>query len=207
MRCRLLALALVVLAPSQASAEWQIKPFVGVAIAGATTLLDFEHAAGSPTRVFGVTSQLLGDVFGVEVDFGYAPGFFQSGGESAGQSVGCQTANTLCVVRSRVSTLTGNVVIAMPRRLTAYTLRPYFIGGVGLIHANSVLALGAPGVSETLPAIDVGGGVAGFLSKRIGLGWDVRHFRSVGKGDERGQSFGPEQLSFWRANMAVAIRY
>ncbi len=55
--------------------------------------------------------------------------------------------------------------------------------------------------------MDIGGGVTGFLSKRIGLGWDVRYFRSLGTGEERGQSFGPEQLSFWRANMAVAIRY
>jgi len=82
-----------------------------------------------------------------------------------------------------------------------------FVGGAGLMHASSELALGAPGVSSTLPAMDVGGGVTGFLSKRIGLGWDVRYFRSLGTGEERGQSFGPEQLSFWRANMSVAIRY
>jgi hypothetical protein len=58
-----------------------------------------------------------------------------------------------------------------------------------------------------LPAMDVGGGLAGFLSKRIGLGWDVRYFHSIGTGKEPFQSFGPEELSFWRANMAVAIRY
>jgi hypothetical protein len=195
-----------VLAPSQASAEWQIKPFFAVSFAGGTTLLDLENAAGSPTRVYGVAGQLLGDVFGVEGDFGYSPGFFQAGA-SSGQDVGCLAPNTLCVVRSAVTTLTGNLVIAMPRRLTAYTLRPYFVGGAGMMHANSELALGVPLVSSTLPAIDVGGGVAGFLSKRVGLGWDVRYFRSIGTGGEIFQSFGPEQLSFWRAGMAVAIRY
>jgi hypothetical protein len=207
MRCRLLAVALLVLAPSHASAEWQIKPFFGGSFGGGTTFLDFENAAGSPTRVWGVSGQRIGEVFGVEGDFGYAPGFFQSGGDSGGQSVGCQASTTLCVVRSSVKTLTGNVVIAVPRRLTTYTLRPYFVGGAGLMHASSELALGAPGVSGTLPAMDVGGGLTGFLSKRIGLGWDVRYFRSVGMGEERGQSFGREQLSFWRANMSVAIRY
>ncbi len=55
-----------------------------------------------------------------------------------------------------------------------------------------------------LPAIDLGGGVTGFLSDRIGVSWDVRHFRSVG-GKTRGLSFGREQLSFWRANMALVI--
>ena len=203
MRRRLLALALFALAPSPASAEWQIKPFFGVSFGGATTLLDFENAAGSANRVYGVNGQLLGEVFGVEGDFGFGPDFFQS---SADSGLPCQT-NTLCVVHSSVRTLTGNVVIAVPRRLTTYTLRPYFVGGAGIMHASSELALGAPGISSTLPAMDVGGGVTGFLSKRIGLGWDVRYFRSLGTGQERGQSFGPEQLSFWRANMALAIRY
>jgi hypothetical protein len=201
-------MALLVLAPSPASAEWQIKPFFGVSFGGGTTLIDVENAAGSPTRVFGVTGQLLGEVFGVEGDFGHTPGFFQSGGDSGGQSVGCQASNTPCVLHSAVTTLTGNLVIAMPRRLTTYTLRPYFVGGGGLMHARSEPAFGVPvGVSSTLPAMDVGGGLAGFLSKRIGLGWDVRYFRSLGTGTEPFQSFGPEQLSFWRANMAIAIRY
>jgi hypothetical protein len=201
----LLAVALLVLAPAHAFAEWQVKPFFGGTFRGSTTFLDFENAVGSPTFVFGASAQRLGEVFGLEGDFGVAPGFF-SGGEGS-QAIGCQASGTLCVVHSSVRTLTGNVVIAVPRRLTTYTLRPYFVGGAGIMHASSELALGAPGISSTLPALDLGGGVTGFLSKRIGLGWDVRYFRSLGTGEERGQSFGPEQLSFWRANMAVAIRY
>jgi hypothetical protein len=34
----------------------------------------------------------------------------------------------------------------------------------------------------------------------------VRHFQSFG-GEERGLSTGKEQISFWRATMAVALRY
>jgi hypothetical protein len=204
-RRRLLAVALLVLTPARASAEWQFKPFFGVSFGGGTTLLDLENAAGSANRVYGLSGQLLGEVFGVEGDFGFAPGFF-SGGEGD-QAVGCQAPSTLCVVHSSVRTFTGNVLIAVPRRLTTYTLRPYFVGGAGIMHASSEQAFGVIPVSSTLPVIDVGGGLTGFLSKRIGLGWDVRYFRSLGTGEERGQSFGPEQLSFWRANMAVAIRY
>jgi hypothetical protein len=207
MRRRLLALALLVLAPAPASAEWQIKPFFGGSFAGYTTFIDLEDAAGHPNKVFGVSGLRLGEVFGVEGDFGWAPGFFQSGEDSGANVPPCQTAATRCVVGSSVKTLTGNVVIAVPRRLTAYTLRPYFVGGAGLVHARSEPAFGVLRVSSTLPVMDVGGGVTGFLTKRIGVGWDVRYFRSLGTGEERGQSFGPEQLSFWRANMAVAIRY
>jgi hypothetical protein len=204
-RCRLLAVVLLVLAPVQASAEWQIKPFFGVSFGGGTTLLDPENAAGSANRVYGISGLLLGEVFGVEGDFGFAPGFF-SGGEGT-QTVGCQAADTRCVLNSSVRTLTGNVVIAVPRRLTTYTLRPYFVGGAGIMHASSEQTFGILPLSSTMPAMDVGGGVTGFLSKRVGVGWEVRYFHSIGTRQDPFQSFGPEELSFWRANMAVAIRY
>ena len=56
--------------------------------------------------------------------------------------------------------------------------------------------------------MDVGGGVNGFLSERVGLSWEARYFRSVGGKPLRGFSVdpGPEQLSFWRASMALVIR-
>jgi hypothetical protein len=57
-----------------------------------------------------------------------------------------------------------------------------------------------------MAAIDVGGGVTGFVSERIGVTWDLRHFGSVG-GKLEGVSIGTEQLSFWRANMALVIRF
>ena len=156
-------------------------------------MIDLEDATGRLNRAVGVSGVLLGEVLGVEADVGYAPAFFQAGNQSL-------------VVASHATTFTGNVVVAVPQRLTRYTLRPYVVGGAGLMHATSALLL-VPVVSATLPAMDVGGGATGFLSRRIGLGWDVRYFRSVGTGQERGQSSGPEQLSFWRVNMAIAIRY
>ena len=51
-----------------------------------------------------------------------------------------------------------------------------------------------------------GGGATGFLNDRVGLSWEVRHFRSF-NGQAHGNSLGNEQLSFWRANMAVTFRY
>jgi len=63
-------------------------------------------------------------------------------------------------------------------------------------------------VSTSLPAIDVGGGATGFLTERVGLSWDIRYFRTVsGKAEGNGLSVGAEQLSFWRASMALAIRF
>ena len=49
--------------------------------------------------VIGGNGALLGDVFGIEADFAWAPGFFQSGDEPL-------------VRGNSVTTLTGNAIIA-----------------------------------------------------------------------------------------------
>jgi hypothetical protein len=188
-----LALAFLLLGPTPAGAEWQLRPFLGVTFGGGTTFFDLERAAGKPNLVLGFNGQLLGEVIGIDADLGYGPGFFQRGGQHL-------------VTRSSATTLTGNVVVALPRRLTEFTLRPYFVGGAGMVQAYINDSSQILKVSSTLPAVDLGGGVTGFLSDRIGLSWDVRHFRSFG-GKARGMSIGREQLSFWRANMALVFRY
>jgi hypothetical protein len=195
MRPSLPALALLLVLPGSASAEWQIRPFFGVTFAGGTTFVDSEQAAGHPKLAIGVNGVLLGENIGVEGDFGRTPGFFQTGGQRL-------------VLGSSATTLTGNIVIALPRRLTQYTLRPYFVGGAGLMRVRIDHALEALNVASTLPAIDVGAGATGFLNDRVGLSWDMRYFRSIsGKAAGQGLSVGAEQLSFWRANMALAIRF
>ncbi len=44
---------------------------------GKTTFFDLEQAAGNPNLVLGFNGVLLGELFGVEADLGYAPGFFR----------------------------------------------------------------------------------------------------------------------------------
>jgi hypothetical protein len=193
MRIAVLALTLLLMRPAPARAEWQLRPFLGVTFGGRTTYFGVEQAAGDPNLVIGFNSVLLGELIGIDADVGYAPGFFQSGGQHL-------------VTRSSATTLTGNIVVALPRRLTEFTLRPYFVGGAGVVQARINDPSKVLSVSSTLPAVDLGGGVTGFLSDRIGVSWDVRHFRSFG-GKARNLSFGREQLSFWRANMALVFRY
>jgi hypothetical protein len=180
----------------RASAEWQIKPFFGITFGGGTTFVDYEHAVGHSNVAIGVSGLLLGDVFGVEADFGHQPGFFERG----------PRPEQPLVTNSSTSTLTGNIVVALPRRLAEYALRPYFVGGAGALFVHMDDGLENPYISRSLKAMDLGGGVTGFLTDRIGLSWDVRYFRSIDRTFESGLSIGSEQLSFWRANMAVAIR-
>lgn len=197
MRVELLVLVLLLAPAARASAEWQIKPFVGTTFAGDSTyFLDSEGSAGNRHLVVGLNGTLLGEVFGIEADAGRAPGFFQSDSQLS-----------QLVLASSVTTVTGNLVVALPRRWTEYTLRPYFVGGGGVLRARIDDALDVLSVTSNLAAWDMGAGVTGFLSDRFGVSWDVRYFRSVGGSQALGVSTGPEQVSFWRANMALAIRY
>jgi hypothetical protein len=192
-RVFVLLLALGAPAAAQVSAEWQVRPFIGVTFGGSTTLNDPDQAAGGASLALGVGASLLGNVFGVEGELAHAPGFFQN--DEAG-----------LVSSSRVTTLTGNVIVGLPRTATEYTLRPYFVGGMGVMWARAVGVLNVLETDMTRPAFDLGGGVGGALSSRTGLSWDVRYFRSfAGQEDPLGK--GPERLAFWRANMALVIRF
>jgi hypothetical protein len=195
MRRSVLTVAVFLLSAATAAAEWHIKPFVGLTFGGGTTFVDPERAVGAPNFVAGVTGGLQGEVFGIEGELGWAPGFFQ--------------ARALeLLLSSSVTTLTGNLVAALPQRIAEYTLRPYLVAGAGMMHVQTQGRLGALPVSSTLPTMDFGGGATGFFNERVGLNWEIRRFRSFArKGRTSGVSFGDEQLSFWRATMAVAIRY
>jgi hypothetical protein len=170
----------------------QIRPFIGATFGGETTFVELDR--GKANMAVGVSAVFLGEVFGAEVDVADAPGFFES--------------DSHLVIGSRVTTLSGNVVVAVPRRLTEYALRPYFVGGGGLMRVRTTTSLNVFDVSRVIPVLDVGVGVVGFMTNRIGVYWELRRFQSVG-GNTRnvGLSFGDEDLSFWRATMGVAVRY
>jgi outer membrane protein with beta-barrel domain len=183
-----------------AYAEWQFRPAIGVNVAQSTTL-GISQAGGSIGRVsWGGNTSLIGNILGVEADFSRRSGFFPAAKQ---QGAG--------IVRSSsVTTFTGNVVLTLPSRLVEYTLRPYFVGGIGLMAVRvDYQQVDAFDTSLNMKTTDLGGGVTGFLTKRVGLNWDLRRFSSFGGGPELSlaRSTGSPQLSFWRAQMALAIRY
>ena len=138
--------------------------------------------------------------FGLEAEWSQAPGFFQA-----------HDLNTL--VSSGAQTFTGSLIVAVPRRIAQYTLRPYVVAGAGVMRLRSEAQPGAQNlfpIHETLAALDFGGGATGFFNERLGVSWDLRYFRSVG-GEETGDPLVTtdglaKQLSFWRANMALGTK-
>src|SRR5262245_35004700 len=157
-----------------ARAEWQFRPAIGVNVAQDTTF-GLPQAGGSIGRIsWGGSTALIADVVGLEADFSRRAGFFPS---SKQQGAG--------IVRSSsVTTLTGNAILTLPSHMVEYTLRPYVVGGAGLMAVRIDQTLDFFDVSQNMKATDFGGGVTGFLTKRIGLNWDVRYFRSFNGGPE-----------------------
>ena len=190
------AAVLYICAPRPAAAEWQLKPFIAGTYGGDTTFTLVRQSDNYGHVGFGVSGLWLGEIFGLEGDWGHTPKFFNGTGAPL-------------VTDSGVTTVTGNVVVAMPRALAQYTLRPYVVAGAGLMHIRYDTGPGLQTQLQTLSnlqTMDLGGGVTGFLTRRLGVSWDVRYFRSIDRTREQGVSFNSEHLSFWRLNMAVAIR-
>jgi hypothetical protein len=197
---RRLAVLLTVLTctcPTAAAADWLITPFIGTAFSGETTMLDLDSGAGQTKNLFGGAVALLSDsVLGLEADFAHSPGFFE-GDRPEG-----------VVITSRVTTLTGSVIVAAPLAVTRESLRPYLVAGVGLIQARSRNAAdGIPGVTQDVLGVSLGGGAIGMLGERTGVRFDLRRLNAVTGEDGPFARPGVSRLSFWRATVGVVLRY
>jgi hypothetical protein len=197
MRRRLsVAFLLSLLAPAaEARADWLITPFIGTSLAGETTFLIFEEGAGS-RMTLGASVALLGDgILGIEADVGHTPKFFE-GDDPLG-----------LILTSRVTTVGGNVMLAAPLSFTRDSLRPYLVGGLGLLQARASNAARLFPLEEDRLGLTVGGGAIGFVSVRTGLRFDVRHIKVISGPDGPLPRDGVSRLSFWRATAGLTIRY
>jgi hypothetical protein len=192
-RTLVLASGLLLLCVRTEAADRQIRGFAGATFGGTTPFVDLEDAAGKLHPTIGA-AVFLGELFGVDVDVADVPGFMEADDKHL-------------VLHSRVTTICGNFVLAAPRRLTEYSLRPYLVAGGGLMRARRITSLSVFDVSSVTPAFDLGVGAVAFVTTRTGVSWDVRRFQSFSDSSERSTGFDGEHLSFWRATMAVVFRY
>ena len=191
-----LALGALLTCPSTASADWLIIPHFGPVFGGNTTIVDLDQGAGSRKFTFGGSFAWLTDgIVGLEADVGHTPHFFERSSRDA------------LVLDSTVTTVTGSVLATVPLSITRESLRPYLVGGVGLMHASSNDAVGIFSFDSNLLAMNVGGGVIGFITPFTGLRFDLRHFRNLVPDGSATTTSGSTRLSFWRASVGVVIRY
>lgn len=207
------ALLLVVLCgfPRESRADYIFMPFIGGTFAGSTTHLtglsegeqsdvgvDVRDESESSQRVIfgGSAGWLSSGLLGVEGEFAYAPGMFQRDAERVPPGL---------VYDGSVMTFTGSVIVAVPQSVTGYSLRPYAIGGIGLIHTSLNYDEVFDTVNDNSLGFNVGGGAIGFLTRRTGVRFELRHFRTFQREPSEFEEVGP-RVSFWRFTMGVVVR-
>ena len=195
---RSLLLTVVVFAAGavDAGADFLITPFVGSTFAGRTTLYDLDFgAATSKHWTFGASAAWLSDqILGVEADFATVPGFFQN------------DTGVELVLSSRVTTLSGNVLVALPLSVTRESLRPYVTAGLGLLRATAEDRISLNESTNNWFGLQLGAGAIGLISNRAGVRFDLRHARALSRDlTLRGER--TSKLSFWRATVGVTLRY
>lgn len=180
-----------------AHAQWFVNPWIGLKFGGSTNLPDLEQSAAEAKLLLGGSGGVLGSgILGIEGDYGYGPRFFERTNDQVG--------------RSSLTTLMGNVIVALPRRLTRDSLRPYLVGGVGLIHTSiQDSGTGVFDLDRNLLGLSVGGGAIGPVTNRVSIRFDLRRLSNLTAPQEPGLTVDnePTNLTFWRATVGVMITY
>lgn len=195
--CLVFLAALSGLVPAaEAQTDVLVMPFVGVTFGGTTDLVDLADAAGQTKFLWGATVDIIRDSgVGVEVDLGYSPGFLEKEG-------------LFVVNQTSLTTLMGNLVVALPNSVARYTLRPYFSSGLGIMSVKQGDFLDVFTGRANLVGLNAGGGAIGFVNDTTGVRWDLRYFKNVTKPDPTaGFNDLAAKLSYWRGSMALVIRY
>lgn len=184
---------LVACCPRAAAADWLLSPFAGVRFAAESTFITGFQGAERSKFTWGTSFGALSRRgIGFEGEFAWVPGFFQ---------------NEALTPRSRVVTLMGNVLISTPDDVASYGLRPYLVGGIGLLYARA----GSERVNfvdSHVIGMDIGGGAIGPLTRRTSVRFDLRYFRNI-TNDDDAVVLGDDgaQLSFWRAGLGLTFRF
>ena len=166
-------------------ADWLLTPFAGATVRTATAFLDLDGVAGRPHATFGVALTRFPErVFGIDIEVSGTPSMF--------------TGHDL-VESSRVLTVTGSVVIALPERWSR-VVRPYALVGGGLIHVTSADIAGVFPIDSTRPAASVGVGAWLPMTRRLGARVEARFIRS---GSESSSS----RFETWQTTSGVAVRF
>lgn len=201
-----LVLMMSAFAPAKASADWLFTPWIGYNFGGSATfndaIGDFEDEFEKRSAFGASLAYMGGGIVGFEVDFGYAPNFFEPTEGDDDFEYG----------DSNLTTLMANVIVGVPVGGTSGAgIRPYVAGGLGIMRSR------ADGPQDFLGDLDrndlgfnLGGGVSGFFTDKVGLRGDIRYFRQLREAD-------PDEddvldvtvgdLKFWRGSVGVVFRF
>jgi hypothetical protein len=195
MRSRVVAVwicALLTMVPSDARADWIVRPFFGAAVRPEHGFVDLEQTSGDAKLLFGVAAGWQPRAIGVECELSVLPGFFDGPGD--------------LIIAGHVTTVMGNVTWQLPKPHEASRLRAYVVGGAGIARIRLEDALDAFSSRTSLVAGNAGGGVLVRLRPRLDINADVRYFKTrSGEVDRAG--FSEQFVSFTRLTGGVLLRF
>ena len=189
------ALALAI-APSAAWADGYFVPFIGANFGGnvgrplSETVDDRNRFAWG----FGVGG-MAGGIFGAEFDFSYTHNFYASNGA--------------VVTKSNLITAMPALVIGIPvGGQHGPGIRPYVLAGAGMLRRDLDFNT-VDSISRNDFGYELGGGVMGYFTDRVGLRGDLRYFRNfkVDDIDLTGVDFERGTFSFGRASLGLLLRF
>lgn len=176
------AVFLICVTATTARADWLLTPYLGVTFGG---------DAPKQQVNYGLSAAFLGNgILGLELDAAVTPNFFEADD----------------VEDSNVSTFMANLMVAAPS--SSPGVRPYASGGVGIIRSKATSVDNFFDLSENSFGLNVGAGVIGQFSDRVGVRGDIRYFRSVqdsASGDDIDIDLG--SFNFWRGTLGVSFRF
>jgi opacity protein-like surface antigen len=197
-----LALVALVAAPSRASADWYITPFIGGNFGGNANfgdLNDFDDEFERRVDMGASLGWMGNGIAGFELDFGWSPNFFQNTSGDANFQWG----------DSNVTSLMANVVVGAPiGGQSGVGVRPYATGGLGLLRSSITGSTFFNDLHTNDLGFNVGAGLHGYFTDNVGLRGDVRYFRSL-QDNEPDTDFdlGLADFNFWRATLGVTFRF
>jgi hypothetical protein len=178
--------------PSEALADWIVRPFFGAALNPSHGFVDLEQTSGDAKLVWGAATGWQPRSIGVEFEISVLPGFFDGPGE--------------LVLEGNVTTVMGNLVWQLPKPSASSRLRAYVAGGAGIVRVHFEDALDAFSSRTSLAAGNVGGGVLVRLRPRLDINGDVRYFKTQ-YGDVDRAGFSEQFVSFTRLTAGVLLRF
>ena len=199
----MLAVLALAAAPSSVSADWYLTPFVGGNFGGNANFggdNDFEDQVERRVDLGASLGWMGNGIAGFELDFGWSPNFFQNTTGPGNFKFG----------DSNVTTLMGNLVLGVPiGGQTGGGLRPYVIGGAGLLRSNISGSTFFKDLTSNDFGVDVGGGLHGYFNDRVGLRGDLRYFRLLQDNEPSANDLdiGLANFNFWRASIGVTFRF
>jgi len=194
--------AMIAAAPAPASADWLFTPFVGMNWGGAANfgdVGDFDDEFEKRGNFGASLAYMGGGALGFEIDFGWAPNFFENTTGDADFEFG----------DNNVTTFMANLTLGVPiGGQSGPGLRPYASGGVGILKIKANHAADLFNVESTDWGFNLGAGIIGFFTDNVGLRGDLRYFRSL-QDDEPDDEFdiALSDFHFWRGTIGLTFRF